>query len=183
MKLLTAVNLILPKLGEHPVTRLDQKHPTLAVILPEVENQLRVMLGRGWWFNTYMYTAYPDSEKLIVLGEDTIAFTPVDCNCALRGKQLFNTDTQSFEFDSPVEGELREYVEFDLLPETAAQYVFNTALTIAYVTDIGMTNEIQTWQALANTAGSDLLAEHLRNRKYSTYRTRRFRKLRGAMRS
>ena len=32
MKLLDAVNLILPKLGEHPVTSLTIKHPTLAIV-------------------------------------------------------------------------------------------------------------------------------------------------------
>ncbi len=183
MKLLDAVNLILPKLGEHPVTRLDQKHPTLAIILPEVENHLRVILNRGWWFNTYPYTAYPDNEKHIALGTDTLSFTPDDAACALRGLQLFNTETQSFEFDAPVKGVIKEYVEFDLLPETAAQYVWNSALMSAYITDLGMTNEVQAWQAAANTAGSDLMAEHLRNRKYSTAYSPRFQRLRRAMRS
>ena len=62
MKLLDAVNLILPKLGEHRVTSVDNKHPTLAIILPEIENELKKLLARGWWFNEFDYKAYPDSE-------------------------------------------------------------------------------------------------------------------------
>lgn len=183
MKLLTAVNLTLPKLGEHPVTRLDQKHPTLAILLPEVENQLRVLCSHGWWFNSYEHTFYPDNEKHIFVGTDLLSFVPCDDNCAVRGEQLFNTDTVSFEFDAPVKGWLVELVEFDLLPESASQVVYNRALVNTYITDLGMTNDVQAWQAAANSAASDLLAEHLRHRKYSTARSRRFRRLRSAMRS
>lgn len=183
MKLLDAVNLILPKLGEHPITSLDKKHPTLAIILPEIQNTLRVVLGRGWWFNTFDYTAYPDSEKHIFLGVDTLSFTSYDVPSALRGNQLFNPETMTFDWDAPVKGCIKELVEFDLLPETAAQFVFSSTLVSVYATDIGLTNEVQLWQQQAQVASSDLLAEHLRNQKYSTANTRRFRKLRAAMRS
>lgn len=183
MLLLEAINLILPKLGEHRVTRLDIKHPTLAVILPEVENELRKLLARGWWFNEFDYTAYPDSEKAITLGTDTITFTPGCADVAVqRGQKLYNPITLSYAFDEPVKGRARVYVPFDELPESAAQTVYYSGLTNAYITDIGLTQEVQTWGSQAAGAYSDLLSEHLRQKKYSTRQSRSFRRLVSALR-
>jgi len=184
MKLLDAVNLILPKLGEHSVTSLEIKHPTLAVILPEVENELRVVLNKGWWFNEFDYTAHPDSEGIIMLGSTALTFTPKYAETAVqRGQQLYNPETLSYVFTSPVEGRVRQYIEFDLLPESMAQYVFYTSLCNIYTTDIGVTQEVQVWMSRAAAAYSDALAEHLRQRKYSTRSSRRWSNLHRALRS
>ena len=183
MQLLDAVNLILPKLGEHRVTRIDSKHPTLAVILPEVENELRKLLMRGWWFNEFDYTAYPDPEGGITLGTDTLTFTPVYADVAVqRGARLFNPVTLSYTFTEPVKCRVRVYVPFDELPESAAQTVYYSGLNNAFITDIGMTQEVQIWGAQAATAYSDLLAEHLRQKKYNTKQSRQFRRLACALR-
>lgn len=183
MRLLDAVNLILPKLGEHSVTSLDQRHPTVAVILPEVENRQRVLLGRGWWFNRFEYTAYPDNQGNIVLGQDTLSFEPSTELAALRGLNLFNAETMDFTWDAPVKGVIVQYVEFDDLPNSAAQAVFYDSLISIYSTDIGLTDEIKLWEARAAEAHSDLLAEHLRNVKHSTRNSRRWQRLRNAMRA
>lgn len=183
MRLLDAVNLILPKLGEHRVTRLDAKHPTLAIILPEVENQLLAMLNRGWWFNEFDITMYPDTLGEITLGADIVAFTACEEDSAVqRGQKLYNPVTLSYVFTDPVKGRVKQRVEFDDLPESAAQSVYYSALVAAYVTDIGLTNEVQDWKTLAFQAWSDLLAEHLRQKKFSTRKTRQYAKLRRAMR-
>lgn len=183
MKLLEAVNLILPKLGEHRVTRLDIKHPTLAVILPEVENELKKLLNKGWWFNEFDATLYPDSEKKIAVGTDVLTFTPECADKAVqRGEALFNPVTLSYEFDAPVKGRIRQYVEFDSIPESAAQHVYYSGLVNAYITDIGLTQEVQAWSSQAAASWSDLLAEHLRQRKYSTRQSRKFRNLVSALR-
>ncbi len=184
MKLLDAVNLMLPKLGEHPVTSLEIRHPTLAVILPEVENELITMLQRGWWFNEFKYTAYPDNAGEIVLGTDTLSFVPLDGQplAAVRGLRLFNPETMSFVWAVPVKGIVTQYVEFDELPESAAQYVWYSALVNAYATDLGVTAELQMWGTKAQGAWTTMLAEHLRQRKYSTTNSKRFQRLRAAMR-
>lgn len=182
MKLLDAVNLILPKLGEHPVTSLTLKHPTLAIILPEVDQELKSLLMRGWWFNQFEYKAIPDVDGKIALGTATLSFVPYSAYAAVRGKELYNVDTMSYVWTDPVEGLLTQYIDFEELPETAAQVVWYNALINAFTTDIGMSNELQIWQVRAGTAASDLMAEHLRNRKYNTKKTRRFRNLRCALR-
>lgn len=183
MELLNAVNLMLPKLGEHPVTTLDINHPTLAVILPEVENELIQLLLKGWWFNEYNTTLYPDSEKHIAVGTEVLSFTSDSVESAVRGRSLFNPATLNYVWEAPVTGKIKQRVDFDELPETAAQFVWYSALINSYVTDLGVTQEVQVWQTRAGAAMAQLLAEHLRNRKYSTTCTSRYRKLRSAMRA
>lgn len=181
MKLLEAINLILPKLGEHPVTSITTKHPTLAVVIPIIENEVKELLLRGWWFNEFKYTAYPDSEGAISLGTDTLAFTPDCANVAVRGLRLFNTDTLSYTFSTSVPGVVKLNVPFEELPESAAQYIQWKALVTALTTDIGITQEVQLWSMNQDKANGELLAEHLRNRKYNTRRTKQFAKLRRAL--
>lgn len=183
MELLNAVNLMLPKLGEHPVTSLTKRHPTLAIILPEVDNEITTCLLKGWWFNTYEYTAYPDSEGLITLGVDTLAFVPDEYASTLRGRALFNLTTLDYKWDKPVKGTIKQRLTFNELPESVAQYVWYSALCNTYVTDLGMTQDVQVWKAKAEEANVQVLAEHLRNKKYSTKQSPRFRRLRAAMRA
>lgn len=183
MLLLEAVNLILPKLGEHRVTRLDVKHPALGIILPEIENELRQLLMKGWWFNEFDITLCPDVAGGIALGTEVLSFTSNTPDTAVqRGNKLFNPVTLSYVFSAPVQGRIRQTVLFEDLPESAAQFVYHTALTISYMTDIGMAQDVQMWASKAQAAYSDLLAEHLRQKNYSTKSTQKYRNLRAAMR-
>lgn len=182
MDLLTAVNLILPALGEHPVTSISVKHPTLAVIIPQVDAQRRAFLLRGWWFNEYKTTLYPDSEGGIALPTGLLSFIPDSVNCAVRGGALFNTDTLDFLWDSSVTGSIIMDLEFDELPDSAAQYVMYSALVTAYVTDIGLEQVVQVWGNAANAAQASVTAEHLRNKRYSTLKSARFGRLSRALR-
>ena len=182
MKLLDAVNLVLPKLGERPVTSLEVKHPTLAVLLPIIEQTQINTLQRGWWFNEFEYTAYPNLQGEIDIGVDCLSFVPnSDGEAIVRGQRLYNPQTLTFVFDAPVKGRLVQNMVFDELPESAATYVFYSSLIEAYTTDLGVTQELAVWQGLAGRAWSDLLAEHLRQRKHSTRKTRTWRKLIRAM--
>ncbi len=184
MKLLDAVNLIMPKLGERAVTSLSVKHPTLAVLLPIIEQTRKTTLLRGWWFNKYAYTAYPDTDGVIALGSDTLSFVPDDAGTAVvRGQNLFNPVTLTGVFSAPVTGTVIQNVEFDLLPESAAYYVFYSALVEAFTTDIGVTQELGVWQSKAGQGWSDMLMEHLRQVKTSTKTRRAWAKLQQAMRA
>lgn len=183
MELLTAVNLVMPKLGERAVTSLTTKHPTLALLLPIIEQTLRTSLQRGWWFNEFEYTAYPSPEGEIDIGAEALSFVPdYDGVAVVRGQRLYNPQTLSYVFTEPVTGKVIQYVQFDELPESAASYVFNSALIEAYATDVGVTQELSVWQTNAARAWNDLLAEHLRQRKFSTRKSRRWRQLISAMR-
>lgn len=185
MLLLDAINEVLPKLGEHPVTSTDSKSPTLAVIIPQINNTLRNKLTSGYWFNSFELTLYPNSEQEIDVPEGTLMFTPHagQANAIQRGEQFFNGGTMNFKFPVPsVKGILVQTVPFEQLPESAAQLVLYEALVTIYVTDIGIEAVVQEWQRMRADAEKRLSKEHLLNRKYTTRMSRRYTHLRASMR-
>ena len=183
MKLLDAVNGILPVLGEHTVTRVDARHPTLAVILPNIQRALDETLIKGWWFNTFRTKLYPALDKTIVLPNDTLAFLPDSAyNGSVRGKKLYNGDTLSYVWETTVEGVITERVQFEELPESVASFVFYYAMVTTYLTDIGLEAIVEQWKEMADSAEELATAEHLRNKRYSTRKSSRYSRLRRAMR-
>lgn len=177
MELLTAVNLVLPKLGERPVTSLAVRHPTLAILLPIIAQTQKTLLLRGWWFNEFDHKAFPGTDGEIAMGTDVLSFVPKLPNQAvLRALRLYNPETLSYVFTDPVEGRVRVTMDFDELPESAANNVFYAALVEAFTTDLGVTQELGVWQSLAASSYSDLLAEHLRQKKYNTRNSRPWRR-------
>jgi hypothetical protein len=182
MQLLTAVNLILPALGEHPVTSLDIKHPTLAVILPQIEQQRQDFQTNGWWFNTVPARMLPNSEGQIDVPTGTLEFIPDSGDVASRGEMFYNIAERSYVFTEALVGDLIQDVPFEQLPESAAQYVLYSSLVLAYATDIGLEQTVQLWSAKANEALARVERAHLRNRKYSNTRSRRWRRYRQSLR-
>lgn len=183
MRLIDAVNMIMPKLGERAVTSLDVRHPTLAILLPIIEQTKVEVLGRGWWFNRYAYTAHPNDAGEIVLGTETLRFLPDATDTAVvRGNRLYNPQTLMYKFNAPVRGMLTENVLFDDLPNTAADYVFYASLVDAYATDLGVSQDIGVWQQKAGSAWSELLAEHLQQRRHNTRKTKAWSKFQAALR-
>lgn len=182
MQELDAVNLILPKLGEHPVTRLDNRHPTVATILPEMENTRKRLLLRGWWFNEFERTLYPDNEGFIALGDIYLSVRCVNTLGIVRGTRLFNAEDYTYVWDAAVDVIVREDLTFENLPETAAQAVLWSSAVTVFAQDLGVANELTLWREAAASANSDLLAEHLRHVKHSTRNSRRFRRIDNARR-
>lgn len=182
MQLLDAVNLMLPKLGERPVTSLSVKHPTLSVLLPIVNDTLNDCLLKGWWFNKFTYTAYPADDGSITLGIDTLSFLPDPCyEGVLRGLKLYNPTTLSYTFTAPVPGTVTQTVAFDDLPESAASYVWNAALVDAFATDIGSDALLGIWQQKAGQSWNTMVAEHLRQSRSNTKQRKAWRRLVRAM--
>lgn len=180
MRLLDAVNLVMPKLNERPVTTLQQKHPTLAILLPIIDNTRRMLLNKKWWFNVYDYVGHPDPDKFIYLGKDVLAFYPDAPNIVVRGDRLYDLSKRTYEFTDKVKGVVVEDVEFDFLPEAAAQTVLYASLVEMYTTDIGMSKELALWAQSEDKARKDLLAEHLRQKRHSTRNSREWRRINGA---
>lgn len=185
MDLLRAVNQILPALGEHPVSSIDGKHPTVSIIVANVYNQLNDVLLKGWWFNVYESNLYPSPEGEVALPLDTLAVLPTNPSCpgVQRNGRLYNKETMSFLWpvgiSIPVRLKMR--LEFEDLPESAAQFVMYTSLVQTYLADIGLENIVQEWQRNAALALNAMEAEHLRNMRHSTAKSRRFRNLRRAI--
>lgn len=182
MELLTAVNLILPKLGEHTVTSTSAKHPTLGIILPNIELKLTKLLEHGWWFNTAdTVTLYQDTQGKIARPVDLLSLETVDGPVAMRSDYLWNTVTGTDVFTRPITGRGIYRMEFKDLPETAARVVLYEGCVESYLTDIGKESIVAEWRLEAEVAMRDLKAHHLRQKRYSTQKSNRFLRIRSAM--
>lgn len=185
MDLLRAVNEILPKLGERPVSSLEAKSPTLAVILPQIDCEVALLLSPGWWFNTaYNVDLFPDSEGNLVVPDDTISFVSNRDfqDVVVRGSRFYDLKTRSYIFTDMVRGTLIQTMGFEDLPENAARFVLYSAMVTIYATDIGLENVVQLWTQYAQQARAQMEQEHLRQRQYTVKQNPRYRKLRAAMR-
>lgn len=182
MKKIDAVNLILPVLGEHPVTSLDERHPTLAIILPMLEAEAEERLQSGWWFNEYETTLYPSTIGEIEVPVGCMAFFPHRGDAIVRGERLFNPQTGNFQWDGPLTGRTIVRVPFEELPETVARVVTYATLIRSYATDIGVESQLEEWFRKLQEAEGRAEAEHLRHKRYSTKRSPRFRRLQRALR-
>jgi hypothetical protein len=147
-----------------------------------VELKIKECLMRGWWFNENEYTLYPDTEGLITLPTNTLSFIP-DCpEATVRNFKLYNVKDRNFIWSGPVKGTLTENLEFNELPESIATYVYYTALVQIYIVDIGLESVVQKWEGFAQTAEFTATQEHLRNRKYTTRKSRNYRRYISALR-
>lgn len=185
MQLLDAVNSILPKLGERPVTSLESHNPTLGVILPEIKMGIDTMCMTGWWFNTFhKVDLFPNSEGYIDVPEDTLSFVPDigQVPMTARGERFYNAQTRSYKFTDKVRGTLRQRLPFQELPESAAAYVLYESLVVIYATDIGLEQVVDLWRNKASQAQASMEQEHLRHKNYSVRQQRQYSNLRNAMR-
>ena len=184
MKLLNAINRILPTLGENPIDSIDSRNPTVAVVNNAILAKLNDTQLREWWFNTYVTTLYPASDGKVAMPANAISWLPKDTNSIQRGGYLYNGDTMTYTWPVGVglEGVIKTLVDFEELPEAAATFVLYSACVQAYVNDIGLEDTVREWKEQEGRALLVLEAEHLRNRKYSTQRSRRYGRYRQALR-
>lgn len=182
MQQIDAVNLILPALGEHPVTSLTAPHPTLAILLPIMEHKRRELLAKGWWFNSFQYTAYPNSEGEISVPVEALEYI-TDNGAIVQGNLLFNPETYNTKFTEAVTGNLIIDMAFDLLPESIASVVLYSSLVQAYLTDVGLEQVVQQWAQQAQANMETATSMHLRYMRHSTTKSARYRRYRASLRT
>lgn len=181
MKQLDAVNIVLPALGEHPVTELDDKHPTLAILLPIMEMKRRELLGKGWWFNSLEYTMYPGTDGTIAVPTNCLEFI-TKTGAWVQGPLLFNPDTANNIFTEAVTGNLITDIPFEMLPESIASTVLYNSLVQAYLTDVGLEQIVQQWAGQAQQSLETATSMHLRYMRHSTTRSPRYQRYRNSLR-
>lgn len=182
MRLLTAVNTILRKLGEIPVPSLDEPYPTLAVVLPALEEARLGVLKEGWWFNTlFDWTANPTPDGIIELPWNTLMFYPDDPKYVFEGVTVVMADNHEAVVNTPVKGKLVIDKEFETLPYTCAMAVTYTAAVETYTADIGPDKTSEDLDAKRMEYLMTLSAEHTRSRKQNSKNRRPFQRWRRAL--
>lgn len=183
MELLEAVNNILPYFGEAPVTRVDNKHPTVAMIMTVMDSVRMNTLSKGWWCNTAKVKLYPSTEGDMPAPNNALVIQGLKgVNVEARGRKLYNLDTGSYLFDKPIEVKIFRNVDFEDLPRSLAWYIQCRTATQAYAKDYGVEEVLQEMQLREAEALSLVQARHLRKKKYSTVKSTAGLKYMGALR-
>lgn len=170
MTLLQAINRIIPALGENPVDSIETRNPTVGIVLNAINNARHDLLQRGWWFNEFETTLYPDTQGVYSPPEGALEWIPHNVDAILRGKSLINPEDQSVLFPNvdKLEGTVRLDVPFDDLPEVFKLWVVYKGVVDAYLSDIGLEEIVGQWQREAMLAENLVWTQHLRFKKYST---------------
>ena len=170
MKLLDAVNTILPYLGEANVTSTTARNTTVQSILQQIETAKRALLATGWWFNTVNVTLYPGSDYKIKAPVNVLNWECSDESVLseIRGEYLYNLETGTLEFTESQTGTIKQDLEFEELPEYAAQTVMYIACTAVYSADMGVDNTYGT-EILSKLAQARTLLERDHLRKKNVY--------------
>lgn len=167
MKLLDAVNVILPYMGEATVTSTTARNSTVAIILANIEQATTSRLSTGLWFNTRAVTLYPDSIGAIASPSNIYNWYP-DSDYPLvevRGSKMWDGANSTFVFTGTVTGTVIDKIDFEELPEYAAQAITYAAALSCYVADFGADNTYQHILGLASQAEAMLQREHLRKKQ------------------
>lgn len=124
MQTLDVVNRMLGTMGEVALNSLSDSHRFKAVGLNMLESVSRKIQDRGWWFNTENITLTPSIiDNSIYLPNDCLSVRTGLYNLVKRGSRVYNLDGGSYEFTADLKLRLIRYVEFEDLPDIAADYI------------------------------------------------------------
>lgn len=172
MKLLTAVNNILPHLGENPVTSVDVRHPTVSLILDAIEEAKLNMLTQGWWFNTRDITLYPSSENEIFAPTNVLTFYCTDGQLIdIRGDKMYDLQNGTYTITKKVVGTIMDDLTFEELPTYAALAVQYNAAHSVYTKDFGIEQTVRYLLEQEKNALMMLMQEELRKKKYNSLKS------------
>ncbi|CAX63154.1 tail tubular protein A [Pseudomonas phage phikF77] len=184
MLLLDAVNVILGKIGELPIPSMDETYPTMAIALPELEDQRIQLLTQGWWFNTWWkHKLTPDPQGRINLPKDTLAFYPDSPDLQWDGLGVRDANTGDDRIGKVVEGRLVLSREWDRIPEIAQRVIAHQAALAVYTHEIGPDETAQVIAQELQAYQNELSRMHTRSRPLNTQAKRSFSRWRRSLRT
>lgn len=174
LTLLDAVNYALPYMGEAVVTSTDARNPTVALILAAVKDCQQKLLAKGWWFNEFETTLFPDAEKQIACPANALSLISTEGRTLVnRNGKLYDLDNGTYDFNAKVAVRVQEWLDYSDLPYYAAAVIKEQAAIQVYVQDYGPEGTVKVLYQKEAESNAMLMQEHLRNKRYSTVRSNR----------
>lgn len=170
LKILDAINNILPHLGEAPVTTVNTRHPTVALIVQALDLARQSLLAEGWWFNEEQRVLYTDPEGHLQAPINILAlYSNSDVMLEPRGEFIYNLSAGTNIFAIGTNYPVRLVVDlpFEHLPSYAALYLQYSAAITVYTQDFGVEKVVTALGQSAAMAYNMLEQEELRKRKYT----------------
>lgn len=182
MRLLDAINISLTAVGEPNVTSESAPSPSIGLIKNNITHATDRLLARGWWFNDYDTTLSSDIQGFVFVPANTLEVRSMDGTpLVVRDSRLFDVQRQSYVFTEAVAVQILATMAFAELPEMAAQVVAYEAAAELYSSDLGEDDNHRNLMLNRQQAYERLFTLNLRNRRYSTSKTHRARRLRSAL--
>lgn len=121
---LDVVNSCIATMGEASINTLEEYHPYRDTALNYLQQANRSAQKRGWWFNEEQLVLVPDVSGYLYVPQDALGVRILDCDTAAqRGKRLYNTRRNNYEWDRDVTVSVVRLIEFEQLPFVVADYV------------------------------------------------------------
>lgn len=181
MDMLTAVNRILAAVGEHPITSLESRNPTVQIVLQSIASACHDVQLRQLWFNTYETTLYPDQDGQVQLPHNTIAWKWYDHPSYPNNQYLVDSENMTTDWRikgvESVEGKLSIELPYAELPPVVQHLVMCRALTQAFINDFGFEEIVQVFQRGEVLAEGRVIDQHLQHQRYSTTRSPRYQRI------
>lgn len=161
MEKLQAVNQVMLALGQRTVTSLDTPHPVKDAIIAKLRYELNKLLRAGWYFNTRCITLYPDDAGNILRPTAVLALAnPLDVDFV--GQYLTSTTDGSRTFTMPRTVLALVQLDFEELPDAAAELLVCTLVVSMYLSEYGDDNTLRQHTATLQDARSALRREEVR---------------------
>lgn len=172
--LLEAINTLLAAIGSSPVTNTDTPQNADAIIAKNnINRALRDIQTEKWYFNSESdYPLTPDVNGTIhipnnIINIDFTGRLGEGNRFVIRGKKLYDRLNHTFKIDEQLVADVVLCLEYDEIPESAAQYVIARAAR-RYQEEMLGDPSLRTWTKQdEDIARSKLLDEDLRMRKVS----------------
>lgn len=182
MTLLDAINTCLSSLGEARVTSTTVRHPTVDLIRSTIDMKKTELLEKGWWFNTAQAKMYPSPTGEMEAPVDTLSILGYCGEMYIeRGGMLFDLDNNTQYFTEPKSMQITYNLDFEDLPECAANVVMQRANRAVYSGDLGIDTAVQNMQVNEQVNMTTLETLHMRNKRYSTRQRRPWQRMRNAL--
>lgn len=164
---LAAVNYVLRRLGEQPVTGLDVPYPTVGIVRAALEEARHLLLSDEWYFNTFTDASleFDVDSGTVPVPPGAIQVYPHDKGLVSTGKVIVDA-ASGIPVQTDVKVKLVLDVPLDRLPLQAVYVVQSAAALSTYVQDFGAGDSTaQVLQAEYLSVYHQLSGQHTRTRR------------------
>lgn len=184
MQKLTAINAMLAAIAQNPVNTPESRNPYSIAAVSVLDRISTEMQEIGWWFNTNTnVTLRPNSEGFILIPSRTLKITDKNnrMNFVIRGSRLYDPLNNTSKFSQDLLVDIVVELDFDTMPEVAAQAVMRSAVHQFFLDRDGEANKVQFLGQSAVLAWSRLNGEGLYQTGASMAMSREFQHFTGRL--
>lgn len=167
---LDIVNACLKTMGETKLNTLEDDHSYKDDALDLVDRVLRDVSSLALWFNTEWLKLQPQADSKFVMIPTDVLKVDALSQCGLyrvaqRGRRLYDTGRNRYEFDGPVTVKVARLLNFDDVPYEVQMFVRDDSVLRFQSAFDGDNTKYQKLLQHREEAWANLKSEHIRQIK------------------